>query len=110
MQTRTYTLLVTVTDDGCAPVFNPIILAAAVQGALEGGCRFVLDSSQVRALAGDPLIRATVGEHILTPVSSAQVDAFTGDRVECKPGTVGATAATGVGARKQLHRALRVGA
>lgn len=81
MQTKTFTLLVTVTDDGSAAVFNPIILAAAVQGALENGCRFVLDSTQVEALQRDPLINATVGEHRLPPVASATSDAFDGDRL-----------------------------
>lgn len=81
MQTRTFTLLVTVTDDGIAAVFNPIVLAAAVQGALKSGCRFVLSSTQVEALNADdnPLMNATVGEHRLSPVAAASVDAFNGD-------------------------------
>lgn len=80
MQTKTFTLLVTVRDDGIAAVFNPMILAAAVQGALENGIHsFMLDSAQAEALQaeGNPGVKA--GEHNLPPVSSASVDAFAGD-------------------------------
>ena len=111
MNTRTFTLLVTITDDGMSAAFSPTILAAAVQGALETGIpSFMLDSGQAAALniSGNPLIGAAVaGDHRLAPVASAQVDAFDGDRLECNPGTVGYTAANGSGAIKRLHAELR---
>lgn len=111
MQTKTFTLLVTIADDGSAPAFNPTILAAAVQGALETGIgSFMLDSNQAAALlaTGDPLLAgAKAGEHNLPPVASAVVHAFAGDRLEIKPGSVGATAAVGPGAARRLHAALR---
>lgn len=83
MQARTYTLLVTLTGREPADL---TALSQRIQHDLEAG-----------TAAG-------------APYESATVDAFEGDRLECKPGTVGATAATGVGAKKRLHRALRVGA
>jgi hypothetical protein len=80
MQTKTFTLLVTVRDDGIAAVFNPIVLAAALKGALESGVpSFMIDSEQFAALKHDPLIRASIGEHNLPPVVVAEVDAFDGD-------------------------------
>lgn len=83
MKTKTYTLLVTITDDGIAAAFNPDILAAAIQGALQNGIpSFVLDSTQVRKL-GIPGIK--VGEHHLSPVANAHVTAFPGDLIGASP-------------------------
>lgn len=81
MQTKTFTLLVTIRDDGSAAVMNPIILAAAVKGALETGIgSFMLTSSDVAKLQRDPLLAGSkAGEHNLPPVVSAEVDAFNGD-------------------------------
>lgn len=105
MHTKTFTLLVTVLDDGTAAVFNPIILAAAVKGALEQGCEFVLDSAQAEAIKGHPLIRATVGQHRLAPAVSAEVDAFDGDWLCVKP----LQTAQVMAAAKRTHRDLREG-
>lgn len=102
MQTKTFTLLVTISDDGCAAAFDREVLAAAVKGALETGIkRFMLDRAVAHRL------RVAAGEHHLPPVVSAEVDAFEGDRLECRPGTVGYTAAMGPGAAKRLHASLR---
>lgn len=82
MITKTYTLLVTVRDDGCAAVFNTVILAAAVKGALESGCEFMLNSTEVYRLADDPMLNPRIGLNRLTPVVVAEVDAFQGDLLE----------------------------
>jgi hypothetical protein len=100
MRTKTFTLLVTIRDDGSAAAMNPVILAAAVKGALETGVRsFMLSSSDVADLRKDPLL---AGKHNLPPVVSAEVDALEGDHV-------GATDETGHQAC-QAHARLRKGA
>lgn len=100
MQTKTFTLLVTVRDDGCAPVFNPVLLAAAVKGALETGCEMMLSSTDTEKLQSNPLLQGIKpGLHRLAPVVSAEVDAFAGDHL-------GVTNEHGLKA-SQLHAELR---
>lgn len=65
MQTKTFTLLVTITDDGISAAFNPKHLADAVKGALETGISGVV-------IDGKP-------DQHLCPVASAEVDVFHGD-------------------------------
>lgn len=79
MKTKTFTLLVTITDDGCAGVFNAAVLADAVKGALECGIpSFVLSQKAVYAVGA-----GSAGDAVnLSPVASAEVDAFDGDIIE----------------------------
>jgi hypothetical protein len=96
MKTKTYTVLVTVRDDGMAAVFNPDVLAAAIAGALESGIpSFMLDSTTAAKLG----VRA--GEHNLAPVVSAAVDAFEGEFLNIGPMPPAAFDA------RRLHRNLR---
>lgn len=79
MKTKTFTLLVTITDDGCAGVFNAAVLADAVKGALECWIPSFVLSQKAAAAVGV----AYVGEAMnLPPVASAEVDAFDGDIIE----------------------------
>lgn len=92
-QTKTFTLLVTIDAAPGHMVFDTRVLADAVQAALECG--------QKRAvIKGVPDVK-------VESVYSATVDAFMGDKVECPAGTVGATAAQGVGSIKKLHASMR---
>lgn len=73
MKTATFTLLVTISDDGSAAVMKPEILAAALEGALEGGIStFMLDSTRAAAAGVPP------GEYWTSPVASATVTALPG--------------------------------
>ena len=65
MTTRTYTLLVTITDEPSAPVFSETVLADAVKGALETGIRGVV-------IDGIP-------DAVVPSVHAATVDAFAGN-------------------------------
>lgn len=74
MKTKTFTLLLTISDDGNSNAFKPDFLAAAIEGALELGVRdFALDSARGARLG------VISGEHSLLPVLSATCDVLEGD-------------------------------
>lgn len=104
MQTRTYTLLVTVTDDSIAAVFDPDCLAAALQGALETGINSFPVNSDAAARLGVPS-----GEHFMNPVASVTVDAFVGDCFT-HPSNMYAADRIKLARVRELHRELRAGA
>lgn len=80
MKTTIHHLTITITDDGGAAAHNPLVLPAAVRGALETGIgSFMLDSAQAQAInarfgveLGTPA-EVKPGEHNLPPVVTAEV-------------------------------------